>query len=265
MKSRSALVTRWGTSLLCLALLSPLGFTGCHRYDSWLAEQLSRPGALEFPLSLHFDQFRYELFDAFHLQHDWPVSYRGKCALVGSVTVPGLNTPTGGIVRDVPRFFEKDGQTWQVRSTRPDDPRPISHATHSAIKLVNGEEQEWGYRPLCSGGSVVTHHLITIQLNKRTLSEVVAGWQRSAPGIAFSSQQVGSNRWTVGRMPELLPRGRGYGGPHQVWILPLGDTGYTWIMTFGANQESLKYPDAHATFERVIEHMVGSVRVEPMR
>lgn len=62
-------------------------------------------------------------------------------------------------------------------------------------------------------------------------------------------------------MPALLPRGEGYGGPYQVWILPLGNTGYTWIMTFGANLESLKYPAEHEMFERVIEHMVASVRV----
>lgn len=136
----------------------------------------------------------------------------------------------------------------------------------SGRKPIRYEEKETGFRALCDETWQVTSHFLTGFLYKRDLASWRAIWTERNPKGKWSERRVGANVWLVQETAEqdFKPR-NGVGGPFQTWLLPIGDTGYTLALELGANQESLKYPDAHARFQAAYRHLIESVKIEPLR
>lgn len=49
-----------------------------------------------------------------------------------------------------------------------------------------------------------------------------------------------------------------------VRLTELGDTGYVMSIEMGASKESLDYSKAHAAIEAVLNHLLGSVKIEKL-
>jgi len=105
-------------------------------------------------------------------------------------------------------------------------------------------------------------------LHKRDLASWRAIWTERSPKGKWSERLVGSNVWLVQETAEqdFKPKPlNGFGGPFQTWLLPIGDTGYILALELSANQESLKYPKAHADFQTVFRHLIESVKIEKLK
>ena len=138
----------------------------------------------------------------------------------------------------------------------PDTRKPIRH-----------EEIETGFKALCGETWQATNHSLTLYLHKRDLAGWRAIWTERSPKGKWSERRIGANVWHVQETAEqdFEPKLVGFGGSFQTWLLPIGDTGYILALKLSANQESLKYPDAHTRFQATFSHLIGSVKIEPLR
>lgn len=137
----------------------------------------------------------------------------------------------------------------------------------STRQPIRYEEIETGFQPLCFKSWWVTSHFLRGMLYKRDLASWRAIQTEKNPKGKWSERRVGVNLWLVQETAEQdfsPPPLNGVGGPFQIWLLPIGDTGYTLGMELGASRESLQYPDAHARFRATLNHLVESVKIEPL-
>ncbi len=266
-------------------------------------DRYARPGAMDPPLTDIYKTYQFHLLDSYRVTHQWLESGCGYSALELPGQVPGYRTlfyvvddiyEEDGVTKqrgahsakDFNRFvrsvkhqrpiyapptreeieasnkatwerIERTRKTGVFESTPPDTRKPIRH-----------EEIETGLRPLCFGSWWVTSHFLRGVLYKRDL----ASWQEiqteKNPKGKWSERRVGGNLWLVQETAEhdFSPQPlNGVGGAFQTWLLPIGDTGYTIGIELGASRESLQYPDAHARFLSTFNHLIESVKIEPLR
>jgi hypothetical protein len=144
-------------------------------------------------------------------------------------------------------------------------PIPIPPETR---KPIGYEEIETGLRPVCFASWYVTSRFLRVGLQKRSLQEWKNLIDTSLPPGKWSVQPVAGNNWAVRELQEneLLTRPRnGVGGPHQYWLLPIGDTGYTILLELGTSKESLQYPEAYEQLNAIFHHLIESVKIEPLQ
>lgn len=155
--------------------------------------------------------------------------------------------------------IERSRKTGRMESATPDS---------TGRKPIRYEEKEFGYRALCGETWQATNHSLTVFLHKRDLVSWRAIWTERNPKGKWSERRVGANVWLAQETAEqdFKPKPpNGFGGHFQTWLLPIGDTGYTLALELSANQESLKYPDAHARFQAAFRHLIESVKIEPLQ
>lgn len=254
--------------ITCLLAVVMLGGCGIEDAIKRNDDRYMQPGALDLPLTGYYDVHAYKLLDRYRIKHEWPTG-AGGCAYRGT---PTLNRPDrfrGEIFvgRDI---FEENGKTWlRFEGMKPYDfdryVRSVKYTSKERGK--EGEVMEVGFKALCGETWQVTNHSLTLYLHKRDLAGWRAIWTEKDPKGKWSERRIGANIWHVQETAEqdFEPKLVGFGGPFQTWLLPIGDTGYILALKLSANQESLKYPDAHARFQATFRHLVESVKIELLR
>lgn len=276
--------------------------TGCGietRHD----DRYMKPGAFDMPLTGIYETYQFHLLDRYRVTHQWLNSSAcSYSALEQPSQVPGRRTrfyvandiyEENGITKQRGAHPTKDFNRY-VRSVKQQSPiyapatkeeaeASVAAALERARRSsktgiyespppstrqpIRHEEIEIGFRPLCFESWWVTSHFLRGMLYKRDLASWRAIQTEKNPKGKWSERRVGANLWLVQETVEQdfsPPPLNGVGGPFQIWLLPIGDTGYTLGMELGASRESLKYPDAHARFRATLNHLVESVKIEPL-
>jgi len=235
-----------------------------------------RLGALDAPLTGYYDVYQYKFLDKYRVTHDWLTI--GNCSYRKLQTLNRPDAFRGDIyaVRDI---YEENGKTWQ-RFAPPLKPYDFDHFVRSlketvpvmeAGKQVGTRERENGLSTMCLESWVGTDHAMVLRLHKRSVSawdKVLDGtWQQGAYSGSYSKKSlelVGGNTWQVRRVEIQSRVGTRISGAFELWILPIGDTGYTIALELGANLDSLKTPQAHAQFQKIFRHLIESVKIEAL-
>ena len=250
--------------LLVVAMLGGCGFEEAYRRNE---DRYMQPGALDAPLTGYYDVYSFKFLDKYRVMHDWPVV--SNCEYNKLAALGKKQDRYKGEIFAVDDIYEINDSTKQ----RDADPTWNFDRFVRSVKYISkergreGEVMEIGFEALCFESWWVPSHFFRYKLHKRDL----ASWREirteKTPKGKWSERRVGANLWLVQEMAEqdFSPRPlNGVGGPFQIWLLPIGDTGYTIGMELGASQESLQYPDAHARLQAVFRHLIESVKIEPL-
>lgn len=258
---------RFMTVCAALALLSGCGIEGAIKRND---DRYMQPGALDFPLTGLYETYQYRFLDKYRITHQWLNSsncgygkYRTRAGRVGS----SVETFA------VDDIVEVGGKTYQVdeRGKRDFDRSVRSviseerHYTDASGQRKTFPSEQIGFHPLCFESWWTSSHYLRLRLQKRTLKELEQVFSDRYPEGQWTTKYLNGKVWRVQEVPleKLRPR-TGVGGPYQSWLLPLGDTGYTFALELGASKESLQYPEAHARFQTTFRHLIESVKIEPL-
>ena len=240
-------------------------------------DRYMEPGAMDEPLSDHYNTYVFKFMDRYKVTHDTPVD--GGCGYHGVITKVSKGTSYDGEIRSVRDIFEKDEKTWQrYEEIAPLDlssyfrsikvMRPVSEVVGGVRrKTGKDEEVEIGLRPICFKSWYNTGHTLILRVYKRDIATWREQWSELNPRGKWSTQRLGNNDWWLLANDEeaLLPAPpTGMGGWFQSWLLPIGDTGYSMSIQLGANQKSLQYPETHEQMKATLRHMVESVKIEAL-
>ncbi|MFZ4285503.1 hypothetical protein [Variovorax sp. HJSM1_2] len=226
------------------------------------------PGAMDAPLTGLYKTYQYKLLERYQVTHQW-LRTTG-CSYRSVEQVGGVSGHSSWFfsVRDI---YEQDDKTWQ-RFDSKIGPYNFSRYVRSVTEVSReketlGQIREIGWRPICFEYWDRSSHFLRLRLQRRSLPELQAVFSEQYPEAGWSTRVVQSKTWMVQALPEdqLRPKEPGrVGGPFENWLIPLGDTGYTLAIEMGANQESLKYPEAQRAVHETLMHLVASVQVEPL-
>jgi hypothetical protein len=257
--------------LRMLGIMGLVLISGCGSVEQSIKrndDRYATPGAMDVPLSGLYRTYQYKLLDRYQITHQWlrtsGCSYRSVEKESG---VPGQST-WFYVGRDI---YEFGGKTF-LRPTSNTPPYNFSGFVRS-VKEVSEEKEtlgqirEIGWRPICFEYWDRSSHFLRLRLQRRSLQELQTVFSEQYPEARWSKRVVQDKTWTVQALPEdqLRPKEHGrVGGPFENWLMPLGDTGYTMAFEMGANQESLKYPQAQRAVHEVLMHLVESLQVEPL-
>ena len=267
--------------IACLASVCVLGacsFASQQLSDKRMEEQLLRPGALDSPVATNFDEYHFKFLDKYRIVHAWPVT--SACKYAGRRTMYKMGETSYGEVQWVLDIIEEGRSTKQrdadpgwnfnrfVRSVKVQ--RPVYDTVNGVRGIVRYEENEEGLQPICFEAWVGSSHAVTIFLYQRTVDQwqdALAKWSKGAylgKDAVQGIDTVMGNKWHVYRLP-LKPREMNrVAGAYELRILPIGDTGYTFAMEFGATVESLETTQAHAAFQAMFNRLIESVKIEPL-
>ena len=268
-------------TLLAVCAIAATFLTGCvSNFVRNNDDRYMQPGALDPNLTGYYDVYNVSLLNKYRISHEWPLPARA--CKYGSMSTLGKEQDryTGEIFWVNP-IFEEAGQTWQessmgasrsfdsfVRSVK------VKRAVYDTVNGVRGivryEENEEGLQPICFETWVGSSHAVTILLYQRTVGhwqDALAKWSKGVYLGTDATQAIETvlgNKWHVYRLP-LKPREMNrVAGAYELRILPIGDTGYTFAMEFGATVESLENPQAHAAFQTMFKSLIESVKIEPL-
>lgn len=253
---------------LCIVVCALSGcFAVQQLQDKAREEQLLKPGALDarIPLNPYYVQHTFKLMGKYHVTHEW-LGLGGSCGYGGY-----FGKPPGLPIRLLDSYgeiYERDGHTYlkeDPRYTRDKD-ELIDRYVKSWYETDNkGVRWQQGLMPMCLASWYQTQHAIEIDLQKQNLEELLTAVNKTrTPDTTISTQRVGNNTWHVVTSALRQAPLNGSGGPFQSWILPIGDTGYIFVFGLGANLDSLKYPEAHARMQEVFQHLIESVKIDPL-
>lgn len=256
--------------LLFLIPLLALGLGSCgieeavRRND----DRYAKPGVLDMPLTGIYKTYQYKFLDKYRVTHQWPnTSACTYSAYERPSQIPDKRT----LFYDVLDIYEEGNVTKQRGST--------AHFNRF-VRSVTSEErfytdaygqrkshpsQETGFRPLCFESWWTATHSLSLLLHKMTLAEFEAKFTQRYPEGRWSSKTVDGRLWRVQETDRqhLRPR-RGVGGPYQMWVTAIGNSGYVIGLEMTASQDSLAYPQFFDALEAVYSHLIGSVRIEPL-
>lgn len=238
-------------------------------------------GALDFPLTGIYSTYQFNLLDRYRITHEWINS--SGC----EYGAERLRNPDGrwSNYYRVDAIYESNGVAKQVEQhpTRNFNRFINSWPQTSREKETLGETKDWGFEPMCFESWMRTSHSLRARLHRidpatwRRMAQTQRNpdgslpirWRfASSPKAQWSQRKIGQHTWTVMEVDEkdlVEPPVNGVGGAYRAWLLPLADTGYTLSFELGANIESLKHPQAHAQFLATLQHLVESVKVEPLK
>jgi len=229
-------------------------------------DRYARPGAMDSPLTGIYNTYQFHLLDKYRVSHQWLESGCGYRGVETKEKAFGKRSRFF-VGRDI---FEENGKTWlRFEGMTPFDfDRYVRSVKYTSKERGReGEVIDIGFRPLCFESWWVTSHFLRGMLYRRSLASWRSILTDKNPRGKWTERRVGANSWLVQEMAEqdLAPRPlNGVGGPFQIWLLPIGDTGYTLGMELGASSESLQYPDAHVHLQATLRHLIESVTIEPL-
>lgn len=259
------------------ACASACGFVGQQLADKAGEERLLKPGALDASLTGVRDTYQFKFLDKLRVSHDWPRNSNG-CAYRARPTLDVRNGFSGEFFA-VADIFELDGSTYQSVADLRRPPRnfdqyvrskkvmaPVWDTVNGVRQKVGEKEIENGWTPVCAYAWAGTNHALDISLFKRSTDE----WAQLLPKLGPVSpgvfRKMGNNNWKVFKFalqPPITNRSA-VSGPFEVWILPVGDTGYTLTIRLGANLQSLENPQIHAQFQAELLHLIQAVKIEAL-
>lgn len=256
------------------ACASACGFVGQQLADKAGEERLLKPGALDASLTGYYDVYKVNFLDRFRITHEWITNSNG----CGYAKLPGQGRTTErykGETYNVLDIYEDGNVTRQrgagtsnfdkyVRSKKV--MAPVWDTVNGVRQKVGEKEIENGWTPVCAYAWAGTNHALDISLFKRSTDE----WAQLLPKLGPVSpgvfRKIGNNNWKVFKFalqPPITNRSA-VSGPFEVWILPVGDTGYTLTIRLGANLQSLENPQIHAQFQAELLHLIQAVKIEAL-
>ena len=179
------------------------------------------------------------------------------------------------MVRDI---YELNGKTWQrFENMRPYDfycyvrsvklMNPVYGDVNGMRQKIGEEEIEAGLQPMCHQSWYATQHGLSMLLRKWSVDQYLTWLKTNIQQQGrISLQRIGANDWTVLEFNlESKPTDGASSGPYQFWMLPIRETGYTFLFRLGANLESIKHPKVHDRMKASLRHLIGSVKIEPLQ
>lgn len=226
------------------------------------------PGALDMPLTGIYKRYEYRFLDKYRITHEWPnTSYCKYGAYERQSTVPGKRT----LFYDVLDIYE-DGDVTRQRGTDANFNRFVRSIIWPGRSYIdahgnrqNDPSQEVGLRALCFESWWIPSHMLVLRLHKLNLAEFEAKYSARYPEGRWTWETLDARSWRVQRTDRQHLRPRvGVGGPYQVWMTAIGDSGYTLALEMTASQDSLAQPQFFDALEAVYHHLIESVRIEPL-
>ena len=272
----------WRNSIVVLLSLFLAGCIGNLIQNN--DERYMYRGALDSGLPEIYNTYQFNFLRTYRVTHQWPRE-ADFCSAYRKHPTLGVQDGKSGEFFNVSEIYEEGGKTWQgssvgkppadfdyvVRSIKRMYPEYAVETDrtgnrYTTNKIVVMREREDGMVPVCYNTWSGTFHLLSFSLLKRTVNEWREYINQSLPGGTWSSVQIQGRNWFLYTLP-LRPRASGniYSGPYQLWITPVGNSDYSIGIKLGATMESLQFPHAHAKFKEAAQHLLESVRIEPLK
>ncbi len=235
---------------------------------------LSRPGVYD-PVVIDKPDYvthKFIFLEKYKVAHDWPYGF--DICKYATMTLPkSMRDGTWyGSYRRLGDIFEYRGSTLQEVRVDGYPERSIDASYMSIDNHVKtwtkvdelGVERTYGYAPMCwqpLGGS---SHTLVVRLYKRSLEEWRKALKKKLPDGVLAKKRIGNNVWLTQEF-ELTPsKLNDIAGTFKTWVLPIGDTSYTYTFQLGASSESLNHPRTHAAMIKIFRHLIESVRIESL-
>lgn len=250
-------------------LLTSLMIGGCAvvEFVYNLQDRPIPPGAFETLLNGRYVTFDVPLLDRVRFIHKWLYSGCDYRVLEPAPFSNGIRTgyfPARSVV-------ELDGKTWQIASDRPafDFSRWVrSIPVVSKRPGREGQIVEEGLRPVCFDFWQVSSQYLRARFYRMSLDEFEAFYKTRYPiNVEWARQIRNGFEWRVKKVPPelMVPRSpSGVGGPYQVWITAIADTGYAIAFEMGASRESLGFPREQEKLQAVFDEILDSFEVIPI-
>ncbi len=229
-----------------------------------------QPGALDSPLTGLYSVYSFKLVGRYRVTYQW-VGTSG-CE-IRARRLPQEARKGIPFIYEVPDIYEAGGKTWQG-SNLGDPPMDLdpwmgSVKVISRAKEDEGRLVEVGMNLLCQEAWWNTSHYLFVRMRRATVDAVQAEISAGSTDVParWSDRELNGRKWRVMEVPldQLRPRRlNATGAPYQAWITALGDTGYAIAFSLGASKESMEFPKAHAAFEATFQHLLDSLKVEPL-
>jgi len=256
---------RWSLVVCALFLMGCFSVRGYRAHE----DRYLRPGALDMPFTGAYSTYHLNLLGRYRVRHEWLNTSACAYRAYEREAPPGKYRSN---VWDVADIYEAGGKTWQGSNVGgpPKDFDIWVRSVKEISQSVGHEGQivEVGLDPLCFEAWWTSSHYLLVRLRKASLDEV----QREVVGgsgipVQWTRRTLNGMEWQVVKVPpEQMEtrRPNGSGGLYETWITALGDTGYAIAFSLGASKESLDHPRAHAAFEAAFQHLLNSLKVEPL-
>lgn len=253
-----------------LALIVCVCSSGCSSvsgqlHDKAMEEQLLKPGALDVSVLSNYRTYSYKFLDRYRVTHDW--IYASQCRYAKNY-FKGANPNPDLAEGAVLPVTENGEHTWQRGGIFDHDPLiNINRYVRSEWQSTDGKGKvrtNKGFTPMCFESWGKTSHVLAIKLYKRDIATWKDELEIINPAGKFKEEVIGKNTWLVQRNEITERRVNTVGGAYLYYTTPIEDTGYTLTIQLGANQDSLKHPEAHARMQEIFRHLVESVKIEPL-
>lgn len=234
-------------------------------------QQLLKADALDVPVRDVYDTYQYKFLDKYKISHQF---LRVSGCSYWAVGTLGVKDGYNGEIWDVKDIFEQNNHTYQRSYPRKD----VNQLNPSSIDFYvrpefdrgldpygNPLPKGKGFQPMCFESWGGTSHVLSIKLYKKDLAIWKNDLAQINPNGKFSEEIIGGNQWLV-QTNDIGQRAfNGTGGAYLHYSTAIGNTGYTLTIQLGANQDSLKYPKAHAQMQAIFKHLIESVKIEPIK
>ena len=251
-----------------LASLSACGFAAGQLADKAQEVQLLKPGALDASLTGYNDTYKINFLDKYRITHDWITNSNG----CGYAKLPGQGRTTErykGETYTVLDVYEDGDVTKQrgagtsnfdkyVRSKKV--MAPVWETVNGVRQKVGEKEIENGWTPVCFYAWAGGQRHITLDLFKSSLADRIKVAERRAGTNRYV--QIGSNKWWVRTVTIPADRANSSGG--EVWVLPVGDSGYSMTFTLGTGSTSLQSTGFDAALQATFTRLIESVKVDAL-
>jgi len=265
-------------SLFVLVLAFMLSLTGCgiasevinHEAND---QRLLKAGALDLPVSDVYIKYQYSFLNKYQITHDFILA--GGCTYnVGGVGIKDVPTGSNYVLKRAPSIFERDEHTYvsvfQTKDVNQLNPRNIDRYVRPEFDrgldpYGNPLPKGKGFQPMCFESWGGTSHVLAIKLYKKDIATWKSDLSQVNPNGKFTEETINGNKWLV-QTNDIAQRAlNGTGGAYLHYSTAIGNTGYTLTIQLGANQDSLKYPQAHAQMKAIFKHLIESVKIEQIK
>lgn len=268
--------------LICLAVLTSI-LSGCTNVIRASEELYMKPGALDPAVPserIVFDKYSFRFMEKYRVSHLW--FGFGGCGYGSLRTTKTPEVESGVNIwrKYSSAIFERDNLIWnqkdefssedfnltsRFRSIKRTAPVTEYNPATKNREVVGYKELEDGLQAMCGQSWTGINMAISLQFYEYSLAD----WDeavRKNPRFADprkSQVKIGANTWTVYDSGIQPPEKTTFTRPYRLYVLPVGDTGYSMGWRLNANEDSLKNPQAFAAMEKMFMRQLESVRIEP--
>jgi hypothetical protein len=256
-------------TILLVFSLSSCGFVTGQLKDRANEGKLLKSGSLDVPIIKKYETYSYKILNKYQVNHDWLAS-ANPCHYK-AIYSKSLTNRAAKVIRDGD-IYEADGHTYQ-EFYQPGYPERSKNPKF--LNIDRYTRSEWtvsgyqgkpvtnkGFAPICGQVWAKTNHSLSISLVKLSLDAALKRY--TVADVPISKQLIGTNIWTMQTSDLEPPEANSYGADYLAALLPIGDTGYTFVFKLKANKDSLNYPQIHAQMQQIFKHLIESVKVEPL-